>query len=115
MQFGHHDLGRRALHLVIVHHPGRDAAPVIKHRNGIVGVDGDHDLVAEAGQRLVDRVVDDFEHHVVQSGTVRGVTDVHAGAFAHRLKTLQHLDAVAVVVAGFVHSGCFLAARCASA
>jgi len=33
------------------------------------------------GERLVDRVVDDLENHVVQAGAVIGVTDVHSGAF----------------------------------
>ena len=55
-------------------------------------VDGDHDAVAIAGQRLVDGVVDDLEHHVVQAGAVIGIADVHAGALAHRIQALQHLD-----------------------
>ena len=46
------------------------------------------DAVAMAGQRLVDGVVDDLENHVVQAGAVIGVADVHAGPFAHRVKTL---------------------------
>ena len=44
--------------------------------------------VAVAGQRLVDGVVDDLEHHVVQTGAVIGVADVHAGALAHRIEAL---------------------------
>ena len=35
---------------------------------GAVDVDGDVDLIAEAGQRLVDRVVDDFVDQVVEAG-----------------------------------------------
>ena len=83
VQLGHHDLGRRALELVVVLDAGRDAAAVVEHRDRVVGVDRDRDLVAEAGQRLVDRVVDHLEHHVVQAGAVGGVADVHAG----RLRT----------------------------
>ena len=66
----------------------RDSAAVVGDGDGFVGVDGDHDAVAVAGQRLVDGVVDDLENHVVQAGAVIGVADVHAGAFAHRIKTL---------------------------
>ncbi len=51
----------------------------------------DDDVVAVAGQRLVDRVVDDLEHQVVQAGAVGGVADVHAGALAHRLQAFQDL------------------------
>ena len=36
-----------------------------------------------AGLRLVDRVVDDLEGHVVQAGAVIGVADVHARPLAH--------------------------------
>jgi hypothetical protein len=61
-------------------------------------VDGHHDLVAVAGERLVDGVVDHFEHQVMQAGSVRGVADVHPGALAHRLQAFQYLDRIAIVV-----------------
>ena len=37
------------------------------------------------GERLVDRVVQDLEHHVVQTGPVIGVADVHSRALADRI------------------------------
>jgi hypothetical protein len=55
-------------------------------------------IVAEAGERLVHRVVDHLEHHVVQAGAVGGVADVHAGALAHRLEALEDLDGIGAVV-----------------
>ena len=64
-------------------------------------MDGDDDVVAVAGQRLVDGVVHHLEHHVVQTRAVGGVADVHAGALAYCLQPLEHLDrigAVAVVL-----------------
>jgi hypothetical protein len=67
----------------------------------VVGVDGDQDVVAMAGQRFVDRVVDHLEHQMVQTGAVRRVADIHAGALAHRLQAFQDLDgAFAVAFAG---------------
>jgi YidC/Oxa1 family membrane protein insertase len=123
VQLGHHDLGRRALELVVLFDAGRDAAAVVQHRYRIVGMDGDHDLVAEARQGLVHGVVHHLEHHVMQPRTVRGVANVHAGALAHRLQALQDLDAVGAVLVrvwlvllGFFHSR-FLPRmpRCASA
>ena len=105
VQLGQRDLGGRALRLVLVVelHAGRDAAAVVDHRDRVVGVDGDDDVVAEARERLVDRVVDHLEHEVVQAGAVGRVADVHAGALAHRLQPFQDLDrafAVGVAVEG---------------
>ncbi len=73
-------------------------------------MDGDDDLVAEPGERLVDRVVDHLEHHVVQPRAVGGVADVHARALAHRLQALQDLDGIGTVLVGlgFVDFGFFL-------
>ena len=58
-----------------------------------VAVQRDDDLVALAGQGLVDGVVDHLVDHVVQAGPVIGVADIHARALAHRLEAAQHLDA----------------------
>ena len=49
------------------------------------------------GQRLVDRVVGNLEHHVVEARAVVGVADVHAGPLAHRVEALEDLDALGVV------------------
>ena len=43
----------------------------------------------EPGLRLVDRVVHDLPHHVVQAGEVVGVADVHPGALAHRVRSFE--------------------------
>ena len=63
---------------------GGNAAAVISNADRVVAVNGYRDVVA-AGQGLVDGVVH-REHHVMQAGTVGGVADVHAGAFAHRIQ-----------------------------
>ena len=48
-------------------------------------------------QGFVDRVIDDLEYHVMQTGAVIGVTDVHAGAFSDRVEALQDFDFAGVV------------------
>ena len=102
VQPGHDHLGGRdAFALVDV---GRDAAAVVAHRDRAVGVEDHLDPVAIAGQRLVDRVVDDLEHHVVQAGAVVGVADVHAGPAAHRLEALEDLDRGGIVGLGRIGS-----------
>ncbi len=68
---------------------GRDAAPVVPHRHGAVAVQRHLDLGGEAGLRLVHRIVDDLEGHVVQAGAVIGVADIHARPLADRIETFQ--------------------------
>ena len=105
VQFGQRDFGRRALGLVlVVHlHAGGNAAAVVDHADRVVGVDGDQNVVAMAGQRLVDGVVHHLEHQVVQAGAVRRVADVHAGALAHGFQAFQDLDRAFAV--GFGRAG----------
>ncbi len=64
----------------------RNSTAVVLHGDGLVGVDGDDDVGAVTGERLVDRVVQDLEDHVVQAGPVIGVTDVHSRALADRIE-----------------------------
>jgi len=83
--------------IVVVLDVGGNAAAVVDHRHRIVCVNDDLDVVAVAGQRLVDGVVQHFEHHVVKSGAVGRVADVHAGALAYRVEPLEDLDARGIV------------------
>ena len=68
-------------------HVDRDTAPVVLHRNRAVDVNRDIDPGAEPGQMLVDRVVENFEHHVVQPALIR-VADIHARALSNGLEPL---------------------------
>ena len=95
VQLGHDHFGGG--HAFAFVDAGRDAAAVVAHRDRAVGIQDHLDPVAKAGERLVDGVIDDLEHHVVQAGTVVGVADVHAGLAAHRFQTLQDLDGGGVV------------------
>ena len=86
MQDGHDDLGCGAA--LFGMDVGRNAAAVVRNGDGFIGVDGDDDAVAMARQRLVDGVIHNLENHVVKARAVIGVADVHAGSFAHCVKTL---------------------------
>ncbi len=61
--------------------------------------DRDVNFRAEAGERLIDRVVDDLGDQVMKSAFVR-VTDVHPGALADCLQTFKNLDGVGAVTVG---------------
>ena len=94
VQGGHHHLGGGpALGGV---HVDRDAAAVVRDGHAVVLVDGDRDLLAVAGDRLVDRVVHHLVDEVVETlGT--GGPDVHRGPFSDRLEAFQNLDRAGVV------------------
>ncbi len=94
VQHGEHDRDRGEL--LARRDVDRDAPAVVADLDAAVGHDRDLDAVAEAGQRLVDGVVNDLPHQVVQAA-LTGRADVHAGALADRLEPLQHLDGAGVV------------------
>ena len=95
VQDGEHDLDRGLLLLLHLGHG--DAAAVVGDGDGVVRVDRDRHGRAEAGQGLVDRVVHDLVHEVMQTADARR-SDVHAGPFAYGLETLQDGDVLRVVV-----------------
>ena len=96
MQLGHDDLGRR--HALFLVDAGRNAAAIILDADRPIGVERNDDPVAMAGQRLVDRIVADLEHHMVQAAAIVGVANIHAGPLAHGVQALQHLDAVGAII-----------------
>jgi hypothetical protein len=104
VQLGHYHLGGG--HLLIVNHHvvHGNAAAVVHHRDGVVDVDGDFDLVGESGQRFVHGVIHDFVHQVVQA-KFAGRADVHGGALAHGLHSPEHLDGFGVVFVAAVSIG----------
>jgi hypothetical protein len=75
-----------------------DAAPVVGDGHRVVDVDRHRDPVGMPSQRFVDGVVDDFVDHVMQAGDVVRVPDVHAGALAHRIQSLEDFDVFCCVV-----------------
>ncbi len=90
-----HDLGRGLVGIFGVR-IDRNAAAVVDDTTAAVGQQRDVDAGRVTRERLVDGVVDDLVHEVVQTrGT--GRTDVHTGAFAHRLKTLENRDVLGAV------------------
>ena len=73
-----------------------NATAIVLHGDRVVGVDGDGDVVAEAGQGLVDRVVHYLKDKVVQAPDI-GAAHVHTGAPTNGLQPLQNLDILSSV------------------
>ena len=91
VQHGHDHLsGADTLFGVHVH---GDAAAVVRYGDGFIRMDDHPDLGTVPGQGFVDGVIDHLENHVMQTGAVIRITDVHAGTFANGVQTLQHLNA----------------------
>ena len=99
MKYGHDDFGRRHAFLVNI---DWNAPAVVTNANGLVNVDGDGYFGAMTSQSFVDRIIDHLEDHVVQTGAIIRVADIHAGALTYRIEALENLDTgriVRVVVA----------------
>ena len=94
VQDGQDDFRRRLAALVTI---DRDAAAVVDDRDRVVDVDRDVDLIAVAGERLVDGVVDDLVDEMVQAGRARRPDSI-AGPLADRLETFEDLDLRRAVV-----------------
>ena len=94
VQHGQHDFRGRPAALVLI---DGNAAAVVDDGHRVVDVDRDVDLIAVAGQRLVDRVVDDLVDEVMQARRA-GRADVHRRPLAHGLEAFEDLDLVRAVV-----------------
>ena len=86
-----HDHFERGLALELRVRIDRNAAAVVGDADEAVRLHLDFDPVGVAGERLVHGIVDHLGEQVMQRLLV-GAADIHAGAAAHRLEPLQHLD-----------------------
>ena len=77
-----------------------DSPAVVLHENHVSLQQLHRDGGTRADERLVDRVVHDFEDQLVKAVQARGA-DVHAGPLPDVLQTLEYLYVVGAI--GFVH------------
>src|SRR5712691_9962435 len=95
MQQRHYHFHRGALFRLV--HVHGNAAAVVHHSDGLVGVHGDVDLIGVAGQRFVYGVVHHFPDEMVQAHLSRRA-DVHCGAQAHGFESAENFDGFRVVL-----------------
>ncbi len=108
MKLGQNDF-RRADPLFLMH-VGRDASSVIPHGHAAIGVQDQFAVCGEPRLRLVNGVINDFKGHMVQTGPVIRITDIHARTFAYCVQSLEHRNggrAVVVVFGGRNRTGSF--------
>ena len=75
----------------------RDTAAVIGYGYRFVRMDSDLNLGAVASERFIDGIVYQLKHHVMKTGAVIGIANVHSRALTHRIQPLQDLDAGGIV------------------
>ena len=106
MQHGEHHF-QSAFAGLLLHVHGNTAA-VIRHGDNITGLDDHVDFRAVACQRLVNGVVHDFVHQMMQTGAGRGA-DIHTRTFPDGLQSLQHLNLTGVIFFyDFIRNFCHL-------
>lgn len=98
VELGQHDFDRGDLLRMV--HGGRDSPAVVRHRTGAVRVQRHDDGIAVTGKRLVDGIVDDLLHEVMQPFYVRRA-DVHPRALANGIQPLQNLNLPFAVICGY--------------
>jgi hypothetical protein len=99
MEHGHDDFRRRHTLFVRV---DRNPSAIVDHRYRFVSVDDHAHLGAVSGQGFVDGVVHHLEYHVMETGAVVGIADVHARPLANGVEPFQYLDRRGVVPARFL-------------
>ncbi len=62
-----------------------NAAPIIKDSNSLIGVNNNAYFRAVAGQGLIYRIIDHLKHHMVKTGAIVCVANIHARALANRI------------------------------
>ncbi|CCJ95496.1 hypothetical protein BN131_3169 [Cronobacter malonaticus 681] len=95
VQNGHDNFRRRNAFFRV--DTGRNAAPVIRYRDGVVGMDGHDDIFTVTRERFVDSVIYHLEYHVVQTGAVIRIADIHTRALTHRIQPFQDFDTGGVI------------------
>ena len=95
MEFGQNNLdtGQAGFRLDI----DGDTAAVVIDFNRAVGVQNHLDMVACAGKRFVNGIIDDLPQAVHQALAV-GRADIHARAFADRVESFKHGQTVSAVM-----------------
>ena len=95
VQDGQDDLDRRLAALV---HVDGDASPIVDDGDAVVLFDRHVNMVAIAGQSLIDRVVDHLVDEMMQAA-LRRAADIHARALSYSFQAFQNLNLIGAVVA----------------
>ena len=114
MHLSEDDLDRGATidrRVLVAHQIDGHAAAIVDDRAGSIDANTNRDRGGVAGHDFVDGVVDTLVDEVME-GAESGSTDIHAGALADRLESLENLDRLRGVIfrvgeaSGWFFHGC---------
>ena len=74
----------------------RNTNTVIFDRTTSINMDPNNDLIATAGQSLIDRVIKNFIDQMVETAGL-GVSYIHIRTLANGLKPFEHLDITGII------------------
>lgn len=95
VQNGHDHFRRRDAFFRV--NTGRNATAIIRYGHGVIGVNSHDDIFTVTRERFVDSVIYHLEYHVVQTGAVIRVADIHTRALTHRIQPFQDFDTGGVI------------------
>lgn len=84
MQHGHDDFSSG--HTLFFVDARRNTTAVILHRYRVIRMNSNDNIFTIACERFVDSVVHHLEYHVMQTGSVIRITDIHPRAFTDRIQ-----------------------------
>ena len=82
----------------------RYSSTVVSNGYGFFRVNRHVNSIAMPCQRLINRVIHQLLHHMMQAGAIFGVTNVHTRTLTHRIEAFKHLYTVGVVTFFFAHA-----------
>ena len=85
MKLGHDHLGGGYAFLMV--DIDRNPAPIIGDADRTISIQHNLNNVTMTCQRFVNRIIDNFINHMMQSRPVIGITDIHAWPFTHRIQS----------------------------
>ncbi|SBL97474.1 Uncharacterised protein [Raoultella planticola] len=95
VQYGHDDFSCR--HTLFRVNTGRNTAAIVLYGDRVIAMDSDNDVFTVTCERFVDSVIHNLEYHVVQTGAVIRVADIHTRALTHRIQPFQDFDTGGVI------------------
>ena len=99
MKHGHHHFECRLVQLLMF--IDGNTTTIIGNTDRVILAYNHLDIVAVARKSLIDRVINDFRHQMVQTLDM-GVTNIHGRTLAYGFKTFEHLNIMGRVISLFL-------------
>ena len=82
-------------------HPDGNSPSIIGDLRGAIVVQGYCNQIGMACQSFIDRIINDLIDHMVQTGAVICVANIHARPLTHSLQPFENLDGISIITGVF--------------